>query len=353
MSPKADSEIKVLTRTAWSRDVRPNTPGVTYSRRSYYYDREFSDSIIRPTDGFESFPSERSAARRSQEQAYGLNKGYENTFPSPSAIRSKCFQSGGRRSKGQFEDTITRPRDPSDWRFDDPFTIGRVLQSASADDHGDDDAVTHELQNIPPPEPVQPQVQAELDLKWSFPGLDRQTIAQGIVMGMDIAVRLAEAYQRVRDGDGEDEGADDEFFGIAIEDPYHLEAGPPRRLRPLSRALPRRSFLAPKTTTKTAVAKEDPATDGIQGDTSCQSNSATAPRSLLPPLPAGKRVCYYLLATVVFGVLMSFGLALWWAQSQGDVSAGFTIGGYVIAVDALVVAVVGVVHRPGCRCWKA
>ncbi|KAI1751215.1 hypothetical protein F4782DRAFT_506306 [Xylaria castorea] len=372
MSPKTDSETNVLTRTAWSRDVRPNTSGVTYSRRSYYYDREFSDSIIRPTDRFENSLSEHSTATRYQGQGSDLNKGYDNTFFPPVGAQKKLLQSAGRISKRQYEDIITRPRESSGWRFEDPFQRCRVLQSASTDDHSDDGV--YELQDCSPPKPaqalsgVQSQVPTAAAPTVSEPGLtiaglDLQTITQGIVVAADALVRITEAYQRIRDSDrhgggSEDDAADEEFFGLNL-DPYHLEAGPPRRLRPLSRIPPRRTLPARKTVAqRTQVATSSTtriasAMDETQGNSSCQSTNATKTRSILPPLPAGKRVCYYLIATVVFGVLASFGLALWWAQSQADVSAGFTIGGYVIAVDALVVAIVGVVHRPGCRCWKA
>ncbi|KAI0454470.1 hypothetical protein F5B21DRAFT_238354 [Xylaria acuta] len=346
MSPKAVSETEVLTRTAWSRDVRPNTPGVTYSRRSYYYDREFSDSIVRPTDGFESSLSGRSTATRCQEQASGLKEEYNNALIPPIVVQGNLFQSTGRLSK--------RPRESSDWRFEDPFQRGRVLQSATAGDHGNEDWAQSQV-----PAAAIPTEQSEPRL--TIARLDLQTLARTVVVAADIIELITDVYQRIRDsdgrgGDGEDEGADDdEFFGLN-PDPYHLEAGPPRRLRPLSRIPPRRTLPARKTVaqvgTASATTRAASAMDRTQGNNSCQSSNATATMSSLPPLPAGKRICYYLIATVAFGVLASFGLALWWAQSQGDVSAGFTIGGYVIAVDALVVAVVGVVHRSGCRCWK-
>ncbi|KAH8157831.1 hypothetical protein CIB48_g10417 [Xylaria polymorpha] len=339
MSPKTNSETNVLTRSVWSRDIRPNASGVTYSRRSYYYDREFSDSIVRPTDSFESSLSRSSTA----------------------TAQSKFFQTAGRHSKRQHEDIPTRPCASSDWRSEDPFQRGRVLQCASAGNH-DDDGV-HELQNCIPPMPAQAlsgvqsqapiaAVPTEPEPRWTIFGLDKRTLAQGFVVGMDIAIYINDIF---RDSDGhegssEDDGAD-EFFGLNL-DPYHLEAGPPRRLRPLSKVPPRRTLAARKTTTQSGLVASR-VMDGAQGNSGGQSRNTTATRSLLPPLPASKRVCYYLIATVVFGVLASFGLALWWAQSQGDVSAGFTIGGYVIAVDALVVAVVSVVHKQGCRCWKA
>ncbi|KAI2642024.1 hypothetical protein GGS21DRAFT_486882 [Xylaria nigripes] len=68
--------------------------------------------------------------------------------------------------------------------------------------------------------------------------------------------------------------------------------------------------------------------------------------------PTHRRICYYLIATVVVGVAASLGIALWWGLSRGDVSAGFTMGSYVVALVALVVAVFGAVHWPRCRCWS-
>ncbi|KAI0438893.1 hypothetical protein F4803DRAFT_533357 [Xylaria telfairii] len=349
MSPKTDSETKVFNRTAWSRDIRPNASGVTYSRRSYFYDREFSDSIVRPTDNFESSPSGYSTATRYQEHSSGFNERHENISTPRSVAQSKLFQTAGRRSKRQYEDIPTRPRESSDWRSEDPFQRGRVLQSASAGDH--DNNGVHELQNCTPPlsaqapSRVQSQVPiaavpAEPEPRWTIFSLDKRTLAKGFVVGMDTAVYINEMFRDSgeHEGSSEDDGAD----------PYHLEAGPPRRLRP-SKVPPRRTLAARKTTTQSGL-RVTSIMDETQGNSDSQNCNATTTRSLL--LPAGKRVCYYLIATVVFGVLASFGLALWWAQSQGDVSAGFTIGGYVIAVDALIVAVVSVVHKPGCRCWK-
>ncbi|KAJ2969002.1 hypothetical protein NUW58_g10093 [Xylaria curta] len=72
--------------------------------------------------------------------------------------------------------------------------------------------------------------------------------------------------------------------------------------------------------------------------------------SLLTPLSA-RKVCYYLIAGLVLGVAVSFAIALWWAQSHGDISAAFTIGSYFVAVDALFLAVFTAIHVPKCQCW--
>ncbi|KAI1347217.1 hypothetical protein F5Y01DRAFT_295774 [Xylaria sp. FL0043] len=312
MSPKVDRS-KASAVSAWSRDVRPNTAGVTYSRRSYYYDREFSDSIVRPTDP--DLPSSESLVRqRNAIQSRRGGAGRPVKFP---------FFSASRLS-GQVED---------------PFTRGRVLQSASG--AGDEENGIELQARVP-------VAAADEETGLNIAGLDVQAIARGIVFAADVFVRVAEAYQRVRDDDQASESDVD-------TDPCHLEDGPPRRSRRASRALPERDprgrFTSPQLALATAAAAID-ASDETQGRS--RSTHTTATRALpAPPLSAAKRVCYYLIATAVFGIAASFAIAVWWAVSQGDASAGFTIGGYIIAVDALLVAIVGVVHRPGCRCWKA
>ncbi|KAI1258677.1 hypothetical protein F5Y18DRAFT_434040 [Xylariaceae sp. FL1019] len=79
------------------------------------------------------------------------------------------------------------------------------------------------------------------------------------------------------------------------------------------------------------------------------STTMKAQRLRLAP---SKRVCYYLIATIVLGLTSSFALALWWSHSVGDVSAGFTVGSYVVAIIALLLAAAGVFHAPRCRCWE-
>ncbi|KAI0875371.1 hypothetical protein GGS24DRAFT_455450 [Hypoxylon argillaceum] len=325
MSPKVDGKASAPAR-AWSRDVRPDSAGVTYSRRSYYYDREFSDSIVPPTDTFErASPDGRRAV--------------------PLRIVGPLLWS----PPPQYEVA------ESAGRYRDPFAVGRVLQSASG---GSNDE--YELQDRGPvkaprvPLGVQPQASPAADSstpvdaerRLTIAGLDVRTIAQGIVVVADALVRIAETYQRIQDEEGD--GEDDELAGLGLDlDPCHLEAGPPRRGRRISPA--------PKTTTgqrralmaTTSAAAR--AASAVRGQRSTVATAEVEPSSLPPP--ASKRVCYYLVATVAFGVVASFGIALWWAQSQGDASAGFTIGGYVIAVVALAVAVVSLVHRPSCQCW--
>ncbi|KAI1331862.1 hypothetical protein F5Y16DRAFT_359443 [Xylariaceae sp. FL0255] len=70
-------------------------------------------------------------------------------------------------------------------------------------------------------------------------------------------------------------------------------------------------------------------------------------------LPPHKRLCYYLLAGMFIDILLSLILSLWWNWRSQDISGGFTLGGWVLAVGAFVTSVVLTIHNPHCRCWKA
>ncbi|KAI0908395.1 hypothetical protein F4823DRAFT_493324 [Ustulina deusta] len=334
MSPKVNSGSGsgsggAASRSAWSRDVRRGASGVTYSRRSYYYDREFSDSIVSLTDG------------------------------------------SGQRLTFDYADDARRP-------FRDPFTRGRVLECASAPDgerdrerereqeregwDGDGGRNTALLEwrdyaspGTPPRAPA--AASSHPDPVLDGTGRDGLPVPGWIVFGANVFVRavdcaadLTEAYQRLRDGQEIDGGVrDGGSFGVDL-DPSHLEAGAsPSRT-------PARGKIARRARVGAAVIGTSEGTWGHAGSCSGSSSgnaSTTRTRQQPPALAAARRVCYYLVATVVLGIAASFGVAVWWAQTRRDASAGFTMGGYVIAVDALVVAVVGMLHRPGCRCWKA
>lgn len=344
MSPKVDSRASEPARPAWSRDVRPNTSSVTYSRRSYYYDDEFSDSITTPADDFIHSVAVAVVAKKSD------------------ALRA----------------------------YEDPFTRGRVLQSAASASASDSDEeedgggdipnsvvaiemrdcvpVTQAQSQAPPHQPRSAPTDSEDGAGLVTAHLDMLTMAQTFIVAMDLAARITDVFQRFRGSEVREGGVG----GVdeRLPDPYYLETGllPPRYRSPSrassssssrSRSLPtglRKStsqrpvtISSASTSTSLGSTPDEPQGHAADGNTT----AAVQTGALLNPLPPMKRLCYYLVATALFGVLASFGFALWWARSRGDVSAGFTIGGYLIAVDALVVAVVGIVHRPGCRCWKA
>lgn len=376
MSPKVDSSrASEPARSAWSRDVRPNTSGagVTYSRRSYYYDREFSDSIIPPAGEFQ-------------------------IRPAPTRLVDKFQVRGGGKARGRQLQSIAAVavnKNPVEVRAyeDDPFTRGRILQSAASRPESDDEgngggdirnrasAAGIEMQDCVCVKPATTQAQSQAQLPFqtrnaltdseegvsglTIAGLDTQTMAQSFVVAMDLAARMTEMYQRFRDSEARG-GRNDE----GLPDPYHLETGllllPPRYRSPsrassssssrnsLRKGISQRPMIS-SASTSSSLGSNEPQGQGQGQVVDDENATATAQIDsfLAKPVPPLKRLCYYLVATTLLGVLASFGFALWWARSRGDVSAGFTIAGYLVAVDALVVAVVGIVHRPGCRCWKA
>jgi len=71
------------------------------------------------------------------------------------------------------------------------------------------------------------------------------------------------------------------------------------------------------------------------------------------PVPSTRqwRLCYILIGISVFAIASSLTLALWWSITKNDVSSGFTIAAYVVAVFGLPVASVQVRHNRTCKCW--
>ncbi|KAJ3562667.1 hypothetical protein NPX13_g8477 [Xylaria arbuscula] len=236
MSPKVDSaNISGTTaRSAWSRDVRQDAVGVTYSRRSYYYDREFSDSTV---------------ARSSDDK-------YVDDLLRDDLVRPFV----------PFKQSGTTLQCNTALANEDPFIRGRVLQCASSDDRGDTgkgkkpvrdtlEVKRGEMHNSIPVVQTLPAVPLISRLAAShsgyvngqvvgdesedetsnltLAGIDVKTIAQGI----RFFVRVVDAYQRqqgdnVGGGETADDDDDDEEGGEILGwdlDPYHLEAGPPRR----------------------------------------------------------------------------------------------------------------------------
>ncbi|KAI0552287.1 hypothetical protein F4679DRAFT_535164 [Xylaria curta] len=173
-------------------------------------------------------------------------------------------------------------------------------------------------------------------------GISSQITAQSFATLIHVLTSMIKLYQllsRRRDNVGTDE------VNTTLS---LLEAGEFYSLSHVSRGLPQ----------AWPVYQEDAGgygstTSPDRGTTSsiAQPDNPTAAR-ISPVLPPrNKRPCYYLLGGLSTGIVSSFALALWWARSQGDLSAGFTLGSYVVGVDALVVAAAGVFHAPSCRCW--
>ncbi|KAI1389648.1 uncharacterized protein F4822DRAFT_399098 [Hypoxylon trugodes] len=72
------------------------------------------------------------------------------------------------------------------------------------------------------------------------------------------------------------------------------------------------------------------------------------------PFKAERRTytCFYLLVSVSLLFICSFVVSVCWSVIREDVSGGFTMGSYIIAVPGVAIAIVGYLHREHCQCWK-
>ncbi|KAI0183643.1 hypothetical protein EV127DRAFT_413926 [Xylaria flabelliformis] len=186
------------------------------------------------------------------------------------------------------------------------------------------------------------QVQVLAESRPNSIGVSSQIIAQGFTIPIYVLTPMIKLPELLNDR--EDNFSTDE---VSIDMSY-LEANKVYNISYVSQGLPQ----------AWPVYQEDAGgygstTSPDRGTTSsiAQPDNPTAARISPVPLPRNKRPCYYLLGGLSTGIVSSFALALWWARSQGDLSAGFTLGSYVVGVDALVVAAAGVFHAPSCRCW--
>lgn len=66
---------------------------------------------------------------------------------------------------------------------------------------------------------------------------------------------------------------------------------------------------------------------------------------------AGIRTCYWIVVSIFLVVSFSLSISLWWSISHNDISGGFTVGAYVVAVASLPVGFVSYKHNDSCRCW--
>jgi hypothetical protein len=64
------------------------------------------------------------------------------------------------------------------------------------------------------------------------------------------------------------------------------------------------------------------------------------------------RVCHVVICIGVLTFIGSLTLALWWSMAKNDVSGGFTMAAYVVAVGGLPLASIQIRHNQRCRCWK-
>ncbi|KAK3696566.1 hypothetical protein LTR37_017908 [Vermiconidia calcicola] len=65
------------------------------------------------------------------------------------------------------------------------------------------------------------------------------------------------------------------------------------------------------------------------------------------------RTCIILILLCAATILFSLTIALWWTLTHhSDVSGGFTMGGYIVAVSGLPLYVIQNRHSKDCRCWR-
>ncbi|KAK3720374.1 hypothetical protein LTR37_003785 [Vermiconidia calcicola] len=65
------------------------------------------------------------------------------------------------------------------------------------------------------------------------------------------------------------------------------------------------------------------------------------------------RTCIILIVLCAATILFSLTIALWWTLTHhNDVSGGFTMGGYIVAVSGLPLYVMQNRHSKDCRCWR-
>ena len=65
------------------------------------------------------------------------------------------------------------------------------------------------------------------------------------------------------------------------------------------------------------------------------------------------RTCYVLVALGMVSIAGSLALALWRSINNSDIQGGFSIAQYVLAVAALIIGCVLVLHSRNCTCWSS
>lgn len=64
------------------------------------------------------------------------------------------------------------------------------------------------------------------------------------------------------------------------------------------------------------------------------------------------RFCHIVICIGLLTFLGSLTLALWWSLARNDVSGGFTMAAYIVAVGGLPLASIQMRHNQRCNCWK-
>ena len=81
-------------------------------------------------------------------------------------------------------------------------------------------------------------------------------------------------------------------------------------------------------------------------------NASTEATSIPLPTKQSWRGCVILIVLCATTVLTSLSLALWWSMMHRDVSGGFTMGGYIVAVGGVILYPIQARHSKTCQCWR-
>ena len=90
----------------------------------------------------------------------------------------------------------------------------------------------------------------------------------------------------------------------------------------------------------------------------CLCNGQSLPSSLtttllLVRIYSSIRTCYILVVLGMVSIAGSLALALWRTIKNNDIQGGFSIAQYVLAVGALIIGCVLVIHSRTCSCWSS
>ena len=64
------------------------------------------------------------------------------------------------------------------------------------------------------------------------------------------------------------------------------------------------------------------------------------------------RTCFILIALCFATVTLSLSIALWWSFYANDVSGGFTMAGYIVALGGIIMFPIQSAHSKSCTCWR-
>jgi hypothetical protein len=64
------------------------------------------------------------------------------------------------------------------------------------------------------------------------------------------------------------------------------------------------------------------------------------------------RPCHLILLGITFSSMLSLTLSLWWSFTRNDISGGFTLGAWILAVAAMPIGFASYRHNSECLCWK-